>query len=150
MFHGRRSPGKTRLLEGLILLVLSAGEVETNPGPVLYACTVCKKCVKPSDRAVLCDKCNNWTHATCGGVSQSEYLHLEDAGDWFCPSCNLSVLLFADSSTISTGSSLSAIDTLGTVYFLSHRHELYSNPSTVPTHLKCCVYNARSVNEQAL
>ena len=138
----RRSPGKTRLVEGLILLLLSAGDVETNPGPVRYACTSCKKCVKPSDQAVLCDKCDNWTHASCGGVSQSEYLHLEDAGDWFCPSCNLSVLPFADSSTISTGSSLSATDTSGTSSVTDMNS---SNPSTVPTHLKCCVYNARSV-----
>ena len=59
---------------------------------------------------------------------------------------HLSDLPFAGSSTISTGSSLSAIDTW--YYTFPVKDMSSSSPSTMHTHLKCCVYNARSVMDK--
>ena len=50
---------------GLYWLILLAGDVEANPGPVKFPCTVCQKPVKTNQRGVGCDVCDLWTHVNC-------------------------------------------------------------------------------------
>ena len=84
-------------------LLLLAGDVELNPGPVRFPCTVCQKPVKCNQRGIQCSICDNWTHAKCGSVSIEEYVRLGEREDdpWVCPSCVISELPFADASLTS-------------------------------------------------
>ena len=90
------------MMTKLVLLVLS-GDVEANPGPIRHPCTICSKCVRNNQRAILCSKCGMWTHAKCCGVSIPEYQKLSDREDdsWLCPGCLMAELPFleADRST---------------------------------------------------
>ena len=83
--------------------LLTSGDIETNPGPPRrwkYPCTVCSAPVKSNQRGIQCDRCDLWTHASCGGVGQEEYEELY--GDWFCPTCVLSDLPFASAAYLVT------------------------------------------------
>ena len=77
-------------------LLLLAGDIEINPGPSYrFPCTICKRPVMSSQRGVLCDCCDNWTHTKCCSISNLEYDELTAVGDsesWFCPTCLLSEL----------------------------------------------------------
>ena len=81
-------------------LLLLSGDIEMNPGPVKYPCTVCTKVVRSDQRAISCDECDRWTHASCCGIGKDQYSHLSSMGDfqWICPSCQLKELPFRDSS----------------------------------------------------
>ena len=71
-------------------VILLCGDVALNPGPMKWPCTVCGKCVKSNDRALLCDLCDNWSHTRCVGVSEVRYQELCEVSDdfnWHCPSC---------------------------------------------------------------
>ena len=57
-------------------LLLLAGDVELNPGPVRFPCTVCQKPVKCNQRGIQCSICDNWTHAKC------EVSLLKSMWDW--------------------------------------------------------------------
>ena len=76
----------------IVTLLLASGDIESNPGPVQYPCTVCEKPVKRNQRGILCDGCSQWTHARCGGVEEAEYLLLtaQESCEWFCPLCTQS------------------------------------------------------------
>ena len=87
-------------------ILLTSVDIETNPGPPRrwkYPCTVCSAPVKSNQRGIQCDRCDLWTHASCGGVGQEEYEGLY--GEWYCPTCVRAELPFADVSR------LSAVDT---------------------------------------
>ena len=83
-------------------LLLLAGDVALNPGPSCYPCTVCACSVGSNQRALCCDMCQRWTHATCGGVSAEQYSELAYQGEfpWCCPSCLLLELPFEIMSAI--------------------------------------------------
>ena len=38
-----------------------------------YPCSVCSKSVNKNQKAIECDQCNSWSHASCNGISKSEY-----------------------------------------------------------------------------
>ena len=85
-----RGAPPSRVLISLILL--TSGDIKTNPGPARrwkYPCTICSAPVKSNQRGIQCDMCDLWTHASCGGVSLEEYEGL--CGDWYCPTCVHSV-----------------------------------------------------------
>ena len=84
----------------IITLLLASGDIECNPGPVQYPCTVCEKPVKQNQRGIACDHCNQWTHAHCGGIGEAEYRLLTTQEDcqWFCPTCIWSKLSIASFS----------------------------------------------------
>ena len=81
-------------------LILLAGDVESNPGPTKYPCTLCNKAVRSNQRAIACSRCENWTHANCCGVSAAEYRKLGEQADepWYCPSCMMSELPYFNTS----------------------------------------------------
>ena len=106
--HLKPSVSRTARPSALIFwLLLVAGDVEANPGPTSQRCpcTRCGKTVKNFDRGIQCDRCENWTHSECCYVSREEYELLAAIGDarqWFCPSCTVSELPFANRSCVST------------------------------------------------
>ena len=81
----------------IITLLLASGNIECNPGPIQYLCTVCKKPLKQNQRGIACDQCNQWTHAHCGAIGEAEYRLLTTQEDcqWFCPTCIRSKLSIA-------------------------------------------------------
>lgn len=69
-----------------VLLIL-AGDVEVNPGPI-FKCNVCSKKVKTLDKALQCDDCDRWVHTHCGKVNSAEYKRLGQSDEpWYCPNC---------------------------------------------------------------
>ena len=38
-----------------------------------YPCSVCSKSVNKNQKAIQFDHCNSWSHASCNGISKSEY-----------------------------------------------------------------------------
>ena len=130
-------------------LLLLAGDVEQNPGPVNYPCTICNKSVQRNQRGILCDSCKLWTHAICCGTGVSEYNKLTQAGDlanWFCPSCLLAELPHADATKC-------------TETLLSNAASYSSQPGTLATpepsshirgRLTCRCLNARSISNKTL
>ena len=87
--HPRRLYRVHRPAAAIVTLLLASGDIESNPGPVQYPCTVCEKPVKGNQRGIMCDGCSQWTHARCGGVGEAEYLLLnaQESCEWFCPLC---------------------------------------------------------------
>ena len=88
----RLKPLPSRWPPLLYLILLTAGDIDVNPGPTAkFPCTVCGKAVKDSDQAISCDRCDNWTHASCCNVDASEHNRLAmlgDTQDWYCPPCS--------------------------------------------------------------
>lgn len=84
-------------------LLLLAGDIEVNPGPVRYPCTVCSKAVRKNQRGICCDRCESWSHARCCQIDVGEYERLGKSNEeWFCPSCIAAELPFVDESFLST------------------------------------------------
>ena len=106
-FHDRRSTGAV-----VAVLLLCAGDVELNPGPTRYPCTVCGKNVTEKQQGIECTKCEKWSHAQCCGVSRVEYTRIGEREDepWFCPGCLASELPFVDASLDSCSSHFSMLD----------------------------------------
>ena len=77
-----RSTIKSRFIHLLLVLLLS-GQVELNPGPITpsqsstfstnHPCGICKKKMKDSHHALLCDKCELWLHTDCLEFPVSNY-----------------------------------------------------------------------------
>lgn len=89
-----------------VVLLLLAGDVEVNPGSTKYPCTLCSKPVRKNQRGILCDKCKKWTHASCCGITKTEYQLIGDNDDqWFCPTCLRNELPYANCSLSSLESS---------------------------------------------
>ena len=80
----------------LYLLVL-AGDLELNPGPVSNPCGLCQKGCRSNQREIQCDP---WFHAKCLHTSQEEYSRLgEPSLTWYCHTC---LLPTADFNSVST------------------------------------------------
>ena len=89
-----------------------SGDIELNPGPVKFPCTICKNPVKKNQRGLCCDVCNLWTHARCCRVSNDQYdqLSLDCINDWLCPACVSDELPFANSSASCISEELSSAE----------------------------------------
>jgi hypothetical protein len=61
--------------------LLRAGDVERNPGPVAYPCSMCAKGV--GSPSVECSQCNMWVHLRCSGLKS--YKARTEA--WKCDNC---------------------------------------------------------------
>ena len=96
----------------LLCLLIVSGDIEVNPGPIKYPCSVCEKSVKSNQQALSCDSCDRWTHCKCSGVTTVRYYdyQLQDYFQWVCPRCLLNELPYKDCSVISNFSSHSARD----------------------------------------
>lgn len=69
-------------------MVLLAGDIQENPGPVTDACAVCTKGCRKSQMAIQCDSCDKWFHAKCISMKRTEYVKLcEPSLAWECITC---------------------------------------------------------------
>ena len=77
----------------LILLLLLAGDVESNPGPIRTArnkCNICSKTCTKKQRAIQCDSCDQWYHSTCLHMNTPVYIALENKDvSWHCLQCGM-------------------------------------------------------------
>ena len=57
------------------LLLFAIGGIECNPGPrsIKYPCGSCNKACRWNQKSVACDKCDQWFHTACMGISTSMY-----------------------------------------------------------------------------
>ena len=77
----------------IILLLLLAGDIESNPGPTKAnkdKCNICNKRCTLKQRAIQCDTCDEWFHASCMHMNTPIYIALgnKDAS-WHCLQCGL-------------------------------------------------------------
>ena len=72
-----------------ILVMLLSYDVELNPGPVHFPCSLCYKTVRMNQRALQCDVCACWCHCVCCGVDIHAYRVFQnsEAFNWTCPGC---------------------------------------------------------------
>ena len=50
-----------------------------------HPCKICMNKVKDTDPAVLCDLCENWMHAVCIGIGETQYENLKKSSLlWYC------------------------------------------------------------------
>lgn len=69
-------------------MVLLAGDIQQNPGPVTDACAVCTKGCRKNQMAIQCDSCDKWFHAKCISMKRTEYDKLcEPSLAWECITC---------------------------------------------------------------
>jgi len=71
-----------------IYMVLLAGDIQQNPGPVKDPCLVCSRGCRKALKAIRCDICDQWFHAKRIGMKASEYNQLCDLTKaWQCLKC---------------------------------------------------------------
>ena len=112
----------------ILLLLLLAGDIETNPGPRTpkYPCGECKKACtsyKGSQASILCDSCNSWFHSKCVGLIDVVFDTLGRCDlPWECYKCdipNISTSLFDSSishnSETSTSTSRSSCSSTSSI-----------------------------------
>ena len=72
-------------------LLMIAGDISLNPGPVQYPCAVCSRAVAKNHQALLCGGCGKWCHIgpRWGKVKPKKYETLKelDSFNWTCPAC---------------------------------------------------------------
>ena len=104
-----------------LLAILLSGDIHQNPGPSKFPCTSCDKSVKHTDKALMCDNCENWCHIYCDEITPEKYSAYQE-NDTLSYECNLCRLPpFSDSffddtnhssiGNISTTSSVDGSDT---------------------------------------
>jgi len=76
----------------LLLALILAGDISTNPGPrnaSLFPCGVCDLAVTSDCRAVACDDCSVWYHRTCIDLCTADYDLLNHSNiSWLCHKCD--------------------------------------------------------------
>lgn len=70
-----------------LYLLLIAGDIAPNPGPVKNPCGQCGKPVFKTHRKLTCVVCSYSWHIKCANVSPLEY-NFSDYSSWLCPTCN--------------------------------------------------------------
>ena len=69
-------------------LVVLAGDVSLNPGPIKDPCVLCAKGCRANQKAVQCDDCDRWFHAKCMNMNHREYLDVSNStANWCCTDC---------------------------------------------------------------
>ena len=104
----------------LFVLILLAGDIETNPGPrpPRFPCGVCSKACssyRGAKASILCESCDLWFHAECVGLSDNVFNVLGRSDTpWECYKCgmpNMSSNLF-DSIILDSSSSSTSYDSV--------------------------------------
>ena len=63
----------------LALLLIKAGDVETNPGPTntrkqVWICDICDKQIHVRNQiSIMCNRIKHWLHLRCTGIRQAQY-----------------------------------------------------------------------------
>ena len=79
-------------------LLLLAGDINLNPGPIRHPCSSCLKPVAKNHRAILCDNCGLWAHIKCERISVKTYKDFmnNDRVNFLCTPCHLKQLPFPE------------------------------------------------------
>ena len=107
----------------IMYLILCSGDVELNPGPAgrkpKFPCVICGKACRWGQRAIACDSCDQWFHASCLSFSPTIYEYLGRSNvSWTCCQCgmpNFSTTLFNDAISVNSSryDCLSCVDAGG-------------------------------------
>ena len=99
------------MLWTVFLILLLSYDVELNPGPVRFPCSVCYKPVHVNQQALQCDNCVYWCHCVCCGVDSQAYAVFQNAEafGWICPKCVADIMPFHDCSVLSSVSESSSV-----------------------------------------
>ena len=58
------------------------------PQHPICPCGICNKHVNETDKALCCDDCDFWIHASCAEIDQVKYESLQKCKEkWFCSNC---------------------------------------------------------------
>ena len=126
-------PSKQTQLLLLHLILLQAGDLETNPGPPKkcstgkgrkckskepeFPCALCSEEVTWTADALQCEGCDYWLHKECMNMSDDEYARLGGLTSvWICSECglmNISASLFRVPANISDNSRFSVLANQG-------------------------------------
>ena len=80
----------------LAILIILAGDIETNPGP-RSRWSLCKKYCKVSDKVIECTDCEKRFHAKCSNLGDDDLLKIETGNnDWYCTNCKADCGLCSD------------------------------------------------------
>ena len=135
--HHHRSPCFSAFLTTLLLL--TAGDVEENPGPVKYPCRKCTRPVRNNQQGIQCEVCYYWVHARCIMMSSSEYDQLSTSDEaWCCPDCWKEALPYNNVSSLSLSQSAHSIS-------LDSSAPDLSGPTTTTSQLNTSNFNYFSV-----
>ena len=63
-----------------------SNDIETNPGPVRYPCSICSKPLRKNQLTLNCIVCSKSSHASCEGVNKNAY---NTSSQWTCTPCIL-------------------------------------------------------------
>ena len=81
---------KSSKATNLAILIILAGDTETNPGP-RSKCGLCKKKNKKnkvSGKVIECVDCKKRYHAKCSDLNVAELIMIENgSNDWYCTNC---------------------------------------------------------------
>ena len=70
----------------LLILIILAGDIKMNPGP-MSLCRLCTKYCKTSEKSVNCE-CEKHFHTSCINLDKKELLELESGNkSWYCTNC---------------------------------------------------------------
>ena len=62
--------------------ILSGKELNPPPAKKLkWPCSICNKNCIANQRAIQCDTCDKWCHATCDGMSVETYNYYQSTND---------------------------------------------------------------------
>ena len=113
-----------------LLLILMAGDIQLNPGPVKFPCTHCSKPVRCNQMGLQCDLCEHWVHGKCEHLSKQDYLRLSaDSSPWFCKNCTFTTLPFSNSSTLHSEPDISMESIPDTSSSLPDEHSFHFSPN---------------------
>ena len=77
----------------IIIILLQAGDIESNPGPYTpkFPCMICLKAAKWGQKCLQCDLCNKWYHTNCLGMNSSLYqiYVANESLSWICHECGM-------------------------------------------------------------
>ena len=105
----------------LLQLLILSGDVEANPGPVKYPCSLCRKPTKSNQKAIQCDFCDAWTHLKCTSLSLSQYQKLANSDETFyCNLCSDRLPNFSDSFFGTFGNGVPSSNASGSEANISH------------------------------
>jgi len=60
----------------ILLIIILAGDIETNPGPRaanIFPCGLCDRPVTWSREGICCDNCSIWHHRSCIELCTTDY-----------------------------------------------------------------------------
>ena len=108
---------KNRLRSLAFFYALLSGDIELNPGPrkLKYPCEICHKAAKWGQKAIECDQCQGWFHASCLKMSDNIYhvLAQHPSYSWTCDHCgmpNFSTTFFDELNDVESTNSFSLLD----------------------------------------